>query len=101
MQVEVERDRQHMQAAEQDRRRDGKFAARRRAEASARDDPNRSGHAPGRISRVTLVPTNSLELLEAAGAKAAVVSRRIEARQAHELLGSGGVIGKIVLMPNE
>jgi len=41
----------------------------------------RSGHAPGRISRVTLVPTNSLELLEAAGAKRAVASRRIEARQ--------------------
>jgi ATP-dependent Lhr-like helicase len=40
----------------------------------------RSGHAPGRISRVTLVPTNSLELLEAAGAKQAVISRRIEAR---------------------
>jgi ATP-dependent Lhr-like helicase len=40
----------------------------------------RSGHAPGRISRVTLVPTNSLELLEAAGAKRAVASRRIEAR---------------------
>jgi ATP-dependent Lhr-like helicase len=40
----------------------------------------RSGHAPGRVSRVTLVPTNSLELLEAAGAKAAVISRRIEAR---------------------
>lgn len=41
----------------------------------------RSGHAPGRVSRVTLVPTNSLELLEAAGAKQAVASRRIEARQ--------------------
>jgi ATP-dependent Lhr-like helicase len=41
----------------------------------------RSGHAPGRVSRVTLVPTNSLELLEAAGAKRAVASRRIEARQ--------------------
>jgi ATP-dependent Lhr-like helicase len=40
----------------------------------------RSGHAPGRVSRVTLVPTNSLELLEAAGAKEAVASRRIEAR---------------------
>jgi ATP-dependent Lhr-like helicase len=40
----------------------------------------RSGHAPGRVSRVTLVPTNSLELLEAAGAKQAVLSRRIEAR---------------------
>ncbi|GGE63543.1 ligase-associated DNA damage response DEXH box helicase [Massilia psychrophila] len=40
----------------------------------------RSGHAPGRVSRVTLVPTNSLELLEAAGAKQAVMARRIEAR---------------------
>lgn len=40
----------------------------------------RSGHAPGRISRVTLVPTNSLELLEAAGAKKAVAARRIEGR---------------------
>jgi ATP-dependent Lhr-like helicase len=40
----------------------------------------RSGHAPGRVSRVTLVPTNSLELLEAAGAKQAVISRSIEAR---------------------
>jgi ATP-dependent Lhr-like helicase len=41
----------------------------------------RSGHAPGRVSRVTLVPTNSLELLEAAGAKQAVAARRIEPRQ--------------------
>jgi ATP-dependent Lhr-like helicase len=40
----------------------------------------RSGHAPGRISRVSLVPTNSLELLEAAGARRAVATRRIEAR---------------------
>jgi ATP-dependent helicase Lhr and Lhr-like helicase len=40
----------------------------------------RSGHAPGRVSRVTLVPTNSLELLEAAGARRAVAARRIEAR---------------------
>jgi ATP-dependent Lhr-like helicase len=40
----------------------------------------RSGHAPGRVSRVTLVPTNSLELLEAAGAKQAVAARSIEAR---------------------
>jgi ATP-dependent Lhr-like helicase len=41
----------------------------------------RSGHAPGRVSRATLVPTNSLELLEAAGARRAVAARRIEARQ--------------------
>ncbi|MBC7503203.1 MAG: ligase-associated DNA damage response DEXH box helicase [Herminiimonas sp.] len=40
----------------------------------------RSGHAPGRISRVTLVPTNSLELIEAAAARRAVALRRIESR---------------------
>ncbi|WP_188565982.1 ligase-associated DNA damage response DEXH box helicase [Undibacterium terreum] len=44
----------------------------------------RSGHAPGRISRVPLVPTHSLELLEAAGAKQAVALRQIEARQVPE-----------------
>jgi ATP-dependent Lhr-like helicase len=40
----------------------------------------RSGHSPGRVSRVTLVPTNSLELLEAAGARRAIAARRIEER---------------------
>ncbi|MDO9422447.1 MAG: ligase-associated DNA damage response DEXH box helicase [Herminiimonas sp.] len=40
----------------------------------------RSGHAPGRVSRVTLVPTNSLELLEAAAAKHAIAKRQVEAR---------------------
>jgi ATP-dependent Lhr-like helicase len=40
----------------------------------------RSGHAPGRVSRVTLVPTNSMEILEAAGAKVAVAERKIEGR---------------------
>ncbi|TFW15843.1 ligase-associated DNA damage response DEXH box helicase [Massilia arenosa] len=40
----------------------------------------RSGHAPGRVSRVTLVPTNTMELLEAAGAKMAVAERRVEGR---------------------
>jgi ATP-dependent Lhr-like helicase len=40
----------------------------------------RSGHAPGRVSRLTLVPTQSLELLEAAGAIQAVAARDIEAR---------------------
>ena len=40
----------------------------------------RSGHAPGRVSRVTLVPTNSLELLEAAGAQRAIAKRQVEAR---------------------
>lgn len=41
----------------------------------------RSGHAPGRVSRVTLVPTNSLELLEAAAAKQAIAKRQVEARE--------------------
>lgn len=40
----------------------------------------RSGHAPGRPSRVTLVPTHSLELVEAAAAEQAVAQRRIEPR---------------------
>lgn len=42
----------------------------------------RSGHAPGRTSRVTLVPTHSLEVVEAAAAQRAVAERRIEAREA-------------------
>ncbi|MDY7561600.1 ligase-associated DNA damage response DEXH box helicase [Pseudomonas sp. 10B1] len=41
----------------------------------------RSGHAPGRPSRVTLVPTHSLELVEAAAARSAVAARRIEPRE--------------------
>ncbi len=40
----------------------------------------RSGHAPGRASRATLVPTNALELVEAAAARRAVAARRIEPR---------------------
>ncbi len=42
----------------------------------------RSGHAPGRASRITLVPTNSLELLEAAGAKRAIAAHQVEVRYA-------------------
>ena len=42
----------------------------------------RSGHAPGRTSRATLVPTNALELVEAAAARRAVAARRIEPRLA-------------------
>ncbi|WP_296248171.1 ligase-associated DNA damage response DEXH box helicase [Pseudomonas sp. UBA4194] len=41
----------------------------------------RSGHAPGRASRVTLVPTHSMELVEAAAAHDAVAQRRIEPRE--------------------
>src|SRR5690606_20224752 len=42
----------------------------------------RSGHAPGRTARVALVPTHSLEVIEAAAAQVAVAERRIEAREA-------------------
>ncbi|MFO1324016.1 MAG: ligase-associated DNA damage response DEXH box helicase [Burkholderiales bacterium] len=40
----------------------------------------RSGHRPGEISRVTVVPTQALELVEAAAARDAAAHRRIEAR---------------------
>ncbi|AKJ27959.1 ligase-associated DNA damage response DEXH box helicase [Caldimonas brevitalea] len=41
----------------------------------------RSGHSPGRPSRVTLVPTHTLELVEAAAARRAAQAGRIEKRQ--------------------
>ena len=44
----------------------------------------RSGHAPGRPSRITLVPTHSLELVEAAAVRAAVAAGQIEPRFAPE-----------------
>lgn len=40
----------------------------------------RSGHAPGRPSRITLVPTHSLEILEAAAVKKAIKSGQLEDR---------------------
>lgn len=40
----------------------------------------RSGHAPGRVPRLTLVPTHALELIEAAAARRAVTSGQIESR---------------------
>jgi len=40
----------------------------------------RSGHAPGRPSRITLVPTHSLEMLEGPAARAALADGHIEAR---------------------
>jgi len=40
----------------------------------------RSGHAPGRESRVTLVPTNTLELVEAVAARRAALAGRVESR---------------------
>ena len=40
----------------------------------------RSGHAPGRPSRITLVPTHSLEMVEGVAARAAIADGHIEAR---------------------
>lgn len=45
----------------------------------------RSGHRPGEISRVTVVPTHALELVEAAAAREAAAERRIEPRTPIEL----------------
>ena len=42
----------------------------------------RSGHRPGAVSRVTLVPTHALELMEAVAARDAAHAGRIEARLA-------------------
>ena len=44
----------------------------------------RSGHAPGRTSRITLVPTNTLELIEAAAARRAALAGQIESRESPE-----------------
>jgi ATP-dependent Lhr-like helicase len=41
----------------------------------------RSGHAPGRASRVTLVPTNTMEIIEAAAARRAAHAGRLEQRE--------------------
>ena len=41
----------------------------------------RSGHAPGRPSRITLVPTHTLELVEAAAARRAALAGEVEARR--------------------
>ncbi|HLL12069.1 MAG TPA: DNA ligase-associated DEXH box helicase, partial [Rubrivivax sp.] len=41
----------------------------------------RSGHAPGRASRATMVPTNTLELVEAAAARRAALAGHVEARR--------------------
>ena len=50
----------------------------------------RSGHQPGARSRVTVVPTHALELVEAAAARQAADARHIESRVP---LGSGSLIG--------
>ncbi|MGF7190693.1 ATP-dependent Lhr-like helicase [Robbsia andropogonis] len=44
----------------------------------------RSGHAPGRPSRVTLIPTHALELVEAVAARNAAVAGHIESRSPPE-----------------
>jgi ATP-dependent helicase Lhr and Lhr-like helicase len=40
----------------------------------------RSGHAPGRPSRITLVPTHSIEMVEGAAARVAIAAGHIEER---------------------
>ncbi len=40
----------------------------------------RSGHAPRRASRITIVPTQALEIIEAAAARTAAAQKKIEAR---------------------
>ena len=42
----------------------------------------RSGHQPGAVSRITIVPTQALELVEAAAARDAAAERAIEPRHA-------------------
>jgi len=44
----------------------------------------RSGHSPGRPSRITLVPTHSIEMVEGAAARAAVAAGHIESRESPE-----------------
>jgi ATP-dependent Lhr-like helicase len=44
----------------------------------------RSGHAPGRASRVTLVPTHTMELVEAAAVRRAALAGRVERRESPE-----------------
>lgn len=44
----------------------------------------RSGHAPGRVSRASCVPTHSFELMEAAAARRAAHARHIEPRVSPE-----------------
>jgi ATP-dependent Lhr-like helicase len=41
----------------------------------------RSGHQPGRASRLTLVPTHTMELVEAAAARVAALAGRVERRE--------------------
>jgi ATP-dependent Lhr-like helicase len=41
----------------------------------------RSGHAPGRPSRVTLVPTQAMELVEAAAVRRAALAGQVESRR--------------------
>jgi ATP-dependent helicase Lhr and Lhr-like helicase len=47
----------------------------------------RSGHQPGAKSRVTVVPTHALELVEAAAARTAAMAGRIETRRPLGTLG--------------
>ncbi|MGL4233990.1 MAG: ligase-associated DNA damage response DEXH box helicase [Casimicrobium sp.] len=50
----------------------------------------RSGHQPGAKSRVTVVPTHAIELVEAAAARTAAMTGRIETRRPLGTLGMTG-----------
>ncbi len=50
----------------------------------------RSGHQPGAVSRVSVVPTHALELVEAAAARRAAQQGHIEARRPPGRLATGG-----------
>jgi len=56
----------------------------------------RSGHQPGATSRVTVVPTHALELVEAAAARQAADARHIESRHPLGSAASGGIVGGTV-----
>ncbi len=53
----------------------------------------RSGHQPGATSRVTVVPTHALELVEAAASRQAAEARHIESRHPLGSAASGGIVG--------
>ncbi len=52
----------------------------------------RSGHQPGAKSRVTVVPTHALELVEAAAARNAAMAGRIETRRPLGTLGMSAIV---------
>src|SRR5690606_35825491 len=46
----------------------------------------RSGHQPGKVSRIIGVPTNAMELVEFAAARAAISEKQLESRESPQLV---------------